>query len=194
MAKALICTIADCGKPACNSRGWCSAHYNRWYRHGDPLAVVKRRGEAIRFLTETAFKHTADECLIWPFTKSKGYGWVSWNGKGYTVPRAVCEYVHGPAPSEDHQTAHLCGKGHLGCCAPSHLRWATAAENAADKVTHGTLKRGETQWRAILTEDQVRAIRALKGQMTPKDIAKRFSIHRETVYGIINRRAWKWLD
>lgn len=31
------CLIADCGKPPCNSRGWCNAHYMRFRTHGDPL-------------------------------------------------------------------------------------------------------------------------------------------------------------
>lgn len=27
-----------CGKPV-KTRGWCTRHYTRWLRHGDPLAV-----------------------------------------------------------------------------------------------------------------------------------------------------------
>lgn len=34
---AETCIIANCGK-AIFARGWCSAHYTRWKRHGDPLA------------------------------------------------------------------------------------------------------------------------------------------------------------
>lgn len=30
------CTIKDCGSPAIK-RGWCTKHYKRWLRHGDPL-------------------------------------------------------------------------------------------------------------------------------------------------------------
>lgn len=37
MANPKLCSIPDCGKPA-YGHGWCSAHYSRWYRHGDPLA------------------------------------------------------------------------------------------------------------------------------------------------------------
>ena len=36
MAKA-TCAIEDCDRPA-KCRGWCSTHYQRWWRHGDPLA------------------------------------------------------------------------------------------------------------------------------------------------------------
>lgn len=31
------CSIADCGRTA-TTRGWCTKHYTRWWRHGDPTA------------------------------------------------------------------------------------------------------------------------------------------------------------
>ena len=34
---AQICSVEDCGKPSFQ-RGWCSAHWHRWQRYGDPLA------------------------------------------------------------------------------------------------------------------------------------------------------------
>lgn len=33
-----VCSIDTCSRPA-DTRGWCRAHYIRWTRHGDPLAV-----------------------------------------------------------------------------------------------------------------------------------------------------------
>ncbi|RUV65859.1 hypothetical protein EOA64_00505 [Mesorhizobium sp. M1A.F.Ca.IN.022.02.1.1] len=41
MATRALCSIPDCGKPSINIRGWCSAHYMRWNRHGDPLFIKK---------------------------------------------------------------------------------------------------------------------------------------------------------
>lgn len=34
------CAIPGCGKPH-RARGWCKAHYSKWYRHGDPLHSYK---------------------------------------------------------------------------------------------------------------------------------------------------------
>jgi hypothetical protein len=35
-----MCEIEGCGRPKRSSTAaWCSRHYFRWYRHGDPLAI-----------------------------------------------------------------------------------------------------------------------------------------------------------
>lgn len=33
------CSIPRCSRPACK-RGMCAAHYQRWYRHGDPMVKL----------------------------------------------------------------------------------------------------------------------------------------------------------
>lgn len=35
-ADRAACTVEGCGKPA-RGHGWCSAHYTRWRRYGDPM-------------------------------------------------------------------------------------------------------------------------------------------------------------
>ena len=37
-----VCSLEDCGLSVL-ARGWCAAHYQRWSRHGDPLAGDTRR-------------------------------------------------------------------------------------------------------------------------------------------------------
>jgi hypothetical protein len=145
-------------------------------------------------LVDVAFNHAGPDCLIWPFTTSRGYGWVSYNGKGSVVPRVVCEHVHGPAPTPKHHAAHSCGKGHLGCCAPNHLRWATAQENSKDRIIHGTDARGEKQWNSKLTLDDVKRIKAMRGSATETQIASMFGVSRGAVASIFQNRTWAWVS
>lgn len=35
-----LCSVESCSAPV-QARGWCPAHYERWLRHGDPLADVE---------------------------------------------------------------------------------------------------------------------------------------------------------
>lgn len=74
-----------------------------------------------------------------------------------TVHILVCEAFHGPRPTPKHQVAHADGTRDNN--AETNLRWATLAENIADKVRHGTLRFGERHPIAKLTENQVIEIR-----------------------------------
>lgn len=113
-----------------------------------------------------------------PFAKFKnGYAELCIAGQTLRVSRLVCERVHGPSPSPDHQAAHSCGKGHLACVTKRHLSWKTRSENMADKVLHGTSKRGENCNFTKLSEASVLEIRALRKSVPQSEIAARFGIH-----------------
>ena len=152
MAEPRLCSIPGCGKPRL-ARGWCSAHWHRWRRNGDPHVGGKMRasvGEPLRYLRETVLEYEGDDCLIWPYAKtSSGYGNVYMDDRNHVVSRLVCEATHGPAPSAEHEAAHLCGKGHDGCVTKGHLVWKTPTENQADKAVHGTDNAGPRNGRWI---------------------------------------------
>jgi hypothetical protein len=188
------CTASDCAKPY-YGKGYCIAHYERWRRHGDPLAGVASPGEGERFVHEVALLHTGDNCLAWPYGQNgKGYGLVRIDGKKFVVSRYVCELVNGPSPTPEHEAAHSCGKGHEGCIAPGHLSWKTHAENEADKLSHGTRLRGERHSRAKLTEAEARQILAMKGMESQYKLAKRFMVSQTTISEIQTGRKWACLS
>jgi hypothetical protein len=233
MAISRVCSIPNCDKPAINSRGWCSLHYQRWQKHGDPLRSKKERGicsipdcgkphygnsycaahnkrvrlygdpyalkiaphgEPIRFFKEVVLAYGGDECLIWPYGRSSGYGVVDINHKKKYVHRLACEAENGPAPTPDHEAAHTCGKGGVGCVARRHLSWKTGLENSADKFIHGTVTRGSRHGNVKLTEDAAREIRELQGAVPWADLAKRFGVSVRTVRDVQCRRRWGWLE
>lgn len=75
-------------------------------------------------------------CVQWPFTRLKtGYGVINTKFTEQ-ASRYACAILHGLPPANFLVGAHNCGNGHEGCVNPYHLRWATAQENANDRVLH----------------------------------------------------------
>lgn len=188
----MTCSVDGCGKPVRNSRGWCSAHYERWLNHGDPLGGRTPRGEPVRYLREHVLTYDGDDCLVWPYARlTNGYGHMYFHGKSRTVSSVVCEQIHGPAPTQMHEAAHSCGKGHEGCITPRHLRWATPVENRADKLIHGTANLGERNGSAKLTEADVLEIRSMKGMRTQQKIADKFGVSRSLISMLHSGKVWE---
>ncbi|MGA1809529.1 MULTISPECIES: hypothetical protein [Sphingobium] len=185
-----ICAIETCGKVRWK-RQWCSAHYQRWLAHGDPLSGRTPKGEPLAFLENTVISYHGKDCLIWPYVKRSGYGIVTYKGEKRLVTRVVCEAEHGPPPTPVHEASHLCGKGHLGCCNPKHLAWKTPKENNADKLTHGTHHRGEQSPRAKLTVAQVLEIRS--STKPHPELGKAYGVSRQLITDIKAGRRWSWL-
>ena len=48
----------------------------------------------------------------------------------HNAARLMCELIHGPAPSPEHEASHLCEDNWL-CICPDHLIWETKRENMA---------------------------------------------------------------
>lgn len=193
------CSIADCNGNAHHTaqgrRGWCSGHYMRWKRHGDPLAGSTGWREAQRFLLDVVLMSDSPECLIWPYsTDRNGYGQIRIDGRLRSVSRYVCAAIHGEPASPDLEAAHNCGKGSIGCVNPRHLRWDTHVNNVADTLAHGTRNRGEKQGSSVLTREKVREIRALKDTMLKRDIAKLYGVSSTAISSIHSRRSWAWLE
>lgn len=192
MANIRICSIDGCGNEH-KARGLCNAHYHRMKYHGTPTAGRAAVGRPMEWL-RAHINHQDDECLIWPFARmGDGTAEVRYHKKGTHAARVMCILAHGQPTTSRLHAAHNCGKGHMGCVNPKHLRWATVVENHADKVCHGTAQRGEKQWAARLTRDDVRQIRRLSISMSHQDIADLFGIDQSHATNIINRKAWAWL-
>lgn len=193
------CSVDGCKrsttKKAGGRRGFCTKHYTRFLRHGDAEGGGTGHGDLNKFYDEVVLKYEGDECLVWPYWRTAaGYGMMWRDKKNFVVSRAVCEDTIGPAPTELHHAAHLCGKGHLGCVAKKHLQWKTPTENNADKKVHGTETKGQRNPMSRLTEDKVREIKSLRGSMTQTAIAAQFGVSFGHVSDIFRGTRWGWLE
>lgn len=141
---------------------------------------------------QKAIAYREDGCLDWPFGKTgAGYGVVTLDGRVHAVHRLICQIVNGKPSMLRIDVAHRCGRP--ACVNPTHLYWATHQENMHDKVTHGTLARGEKAGNTKLTIDQVRQIRQQRSR-DPKDVAAEFGVSRPAIYDIWKMKSWSWLD
>jgi hypothetical protein len=193
MAKAIMtCTACNCNAPA-KIKGLCGKHYQRNRKHGDKEYVSRAtRGAASEWIA-AHIDFAGDDCLIWPFgVGSNGRPAARLNGRLTSGPRVMCILAHGEPPKSSMHASHSCGGGHLGCMNPKHLRWATPSENEADKIAHGTLRKGRAINTNVLSESAVREIRASVNEKGT-DLAARFGVSTSLVSSIRNKRCWAWL-
>lgn len=161
----------------------------------------KGNGGGARFL-RALLADAPPTCVTWPlFRDVNGYGRVGYNGKLTWAHTLMCEMVHGPRPSPDHEATHSCGNGKEGCVNPRHLLWGTRSRNQKDRRFHGT--KAEGQWkrpsRRKLTQADVEEIRRLRGQKTQRAIAARFGVTDATIRDIYSGKSWssgpvKWKE
>lgn len=122
------CSVSGCNRKR-SARGWCNAHYLRWYKTGDlqtalPIRDVYRTA-AESFKARTA--RTSNGCLEWIGAKNPdGYGLISVDGRLRSVHRYAWEQERGAIPPKM-QIDHRCFN--VACVDINHLRLATHAEN-----------------------------------------------------------------
>lgn len=185
-----LCTFPDCENPH-YAKGYCLAHYTRQYRHGDPSGGGTGLGEPLSWI-ESRVGYEGDVCLPWPYASGgRGEAVMSYKGRMKPASAVMCLLAHGEAPTPKHECAHNCGNGHLGCMNPNHLRWATRAENMADKHAHGTMIAGEAHHFGRLTESQVRHILSCSERTT--DLARQYGVSVSAISAIRCGKNWAWL-
>lgn len=148
-------------------------------------------GKGIKWVREHVH-YAGDDCLIWPFSRSRGYGHLYLYKRNLRINRYMCELAHGAPPTPQHEAAHLCGN--RACANPRHLAWKTSAENQADRRIHGTVS--HPYWwtngaGSKLTPEQAAEILARKGIETQAALAARFGVHETTIGQIHRGEIWR---
>lgn len=132
-----------------------------------------------------------DGCWVWTASlHPKGYGkigiakgrWqlahiISWTLANGAVPKGLC-------------VLHRCDNP--PCINPTHLFLGTLADNNADMKAKDRHQRGERQWMAKLTDEDVRSIRQMaKDGMTADEIAPKFTVVPRTIKDVIEGDTWR---
>ena len=107
------------------------------------------------------------------------------------VHRLVLEAFVGPQPSPRHEVNHK--NGIKWDNRVENLEWVTRKENNRHAVVNGLWYPhvGEKHGRAILCEDDVRAIRDLEGVIRQCHLARFYRVNSQTIRGVWTRRIWK---
>lgn len=185
-----VCSVAGCGGTH-RARGYCTKHYAKLRRYGDPTRVVKINGGTLseRFMAHSAAIRKGEGC--WEWVKeigSFGYGVFSYAGVNRLAHRVSYELSIGEIPS-GMIVRHKCDNP--PCVRPGHLELGTLADNNRDAARRGRTAHGERNARAVLTESQVREIRGLAGLVFHKDIAIMYGVSKSTVDSIIAGTLWR---
>lgn len=104
-----------------------------------------------------------------------------------TVHSLVCMAFHGPPPTPSSQVRHLDGNQENN--APLNLKWGTQAENAADRLAHGTYALGEMHHAAKLTDAERGHLRwaISRGLTTQRNAARALGMSQSAIQEIIAR-------
>jgi len=130
-----------------------------------------------------------DACHPWTAGRfGTGYGAARLGGRQMGSHRAVWILAHGPIP-KGLVLCHRCDNPI--CCNVAHLFLGTHADNIADKVSKHRHPHGETNGRAVLTEEQVRYIREHAGPRNKAALGRRFGVSAVLVGLVARGKIWK---
>ncbi|WP_204117320.1 HNH endonuclease [Paraburkholderia sp. C35] len=137
-----------------------------------------------------------DPCIEWGgYRKRDGYGVVGFEGKNRTAHRlAYCQ--HNGISIESIvglEVRHTCDN--RSCINPRHLILGTHTENMKDMVERHRNPTGEKHGSSILTRNQVEEIRRLyvanSETASCASLARRYGVHKSTIYRIVTGDGWK---
>jgi hypothetical protein len=183
-----MCLVEGCDAPK-SSKGMCHRHYMRWKRHGSATAGGASHDVAakMKWIDEVMLSDT-DDCIDFPWAKEGTYGRVSVDGTQIYAHATVCARAHGPRP-DGMEAAHSCGRP--SCANPRHLSWKTPAENAADKLLHGTHAQGERNGNRTLDWDAVAEIRAKYAEgASQRSLGREYGVSQTQIWKIVTMQAW----
>ena len=132
-------------------------------------------------------------CHIWIAGRCCGYGVIRVSGQTVRAHRIAWQLYVGEIPI-GLNVLHHCDR--KLCVNPRHLFLGTQIDNIRDCVNKGRNRcgnpKGEEHGRAKLTDDEVLAIREMKG--TEAKLAELFGVSRAQINNIRRRRSWKHLE
>lgn len=135
------------------------------------------------------------DCIEWTLGRDKdGYGFTSYDGRKIAAHRRAYILHHGLTTADiiGLVVMHTCDNP--PCVNPNHLVLGTGRDNIDDMIAKGRSLRGERNHQAVLTSDQVQAIRdayASAERVTQTELARQYGVTQQQISHIILNKTWK---
>lgn len=186
------CLVSDC-KESSKKKGMCGMHYQRYCNYGDANIIKQTpNGEPMKFIHE-AISRVTDECILWPYGLSGGYGCVKYGGRFQAASRVALILFTGLEPRDMH-ACHKPQKCHNPLCINAragHLFWGSHAENMSHKILDGTSNSGEKCVNSKLIDSDVVEIRRRCAVGESRSIiAMEYDVSARTIGSVFNRETW----
>lgn len=170
------------------AKGFCSTHYKRFMKYGNPNYVKDSR-------KKLDFEITNKGCFeIKSHIRNKnGYGILRKNGIN-TAHRFIYTEMFGEIP-KGLVVRHKCDNP--SCINPEHLELGTIQQNNDDRDKRGRFKKmfGSENGSAKLNEEQVREIKKMLVEgKSVNELSKVFNIGKTTLHLIKRGERWKHVN
>ena len=150
-------------------------------------------GDIRRLLSDHRKRHGTHKIVNGTVQKSNGYRYHNLYTDGvpkpYRTHRLIAITFLGEPPTPAHHVAH--NDGNRLNNSTGNLRWATHIENEADKIIHGTIRKGENNHLSKLTEASVRHARTeFANGRKIRSIANEMGVTFQNIWCIVHRKTW----
>lgn len=172
--------------------GYCSKHYQRVKKYGDPNGGKKNHAP----VEERFWRYVNKTPSCWEWTGSKrrfGYGSIQECGKDgrYLQAHRLSYQMHvGPIP-DGFFVMHKCDNP--SCVNPDHLQIGTPRDNTQDMIAKGrknvVAPVGEKNGKSKLTEDLARYIKS--SSSTNAQLARELNLSPNCIRGVRTGRTWR---
>ena len=149
--------------------------------HGRPRWAARRSGYDVPLVQKRtppfwSFVEKTEGCWLWRGPKGRaGYGAYRIKRRMHFAHRLAWAEVHGPIPSGLF-VCHHCDNP--PCVNPAHLFIGTQKDNRRDCTAKGRNPGNKTKrgWRLVLSDRQVEEIKALKGILSQRQLARNYGV------------------
>lgn len=187
----MVCCIDGCNNEA-RTRGYCTKHYVRLMRYGDP---VSRRNVSREELGYKLSFYIISNNGCWEWQKgfnSKGYPTLYHFGKKRYAHRLSYSHHNNVDIDSLDVVMHTCDNPK--CINPAHLVGGSQKDNIHDMIAKDRHLYGERRAMRFTEKDVLTILSMAKNGIKQKEIISKFNSTQSSISAITCRRTWRHIN